>query len=125
VSNNGCSGGSFHAGSSAPYPCPGDNDIQCCIQDTSPPPPRGGDSVGAQVLAKAETAAGTPYAWGGGSCSGPSHDEPPYEYGDIGYDCSGLVCWALCQVTGRDLFTEGLRNTHTMYCASESDLKYK
>lgn len=81
--------------------------------------------VGQKILDKAMTAAGVPYAWGGGSCAGPTHDEPPYEYGDIGYDCSGLVCWALCQVTGRDLFTEGLRVTSSMYCASESTLGYK
>ena len=66
-----------------------------------------------------------PYAWGGGSCSGPTHDQPPYQYGDIGYDCSGLVCWALCKVTGRDLFNAGLRNTKAMYCASEAKLGYK
>lgn len=81
--------------------------------------------MGQKVLDKAMTAAGVPYAWGGGSCAGATHDEPPYEYGDIGYDCSGLVCWALCQVTGRDLFTEGLRVTSSMYCASESTLGYK
>ena len=41
------------------------------------------------------------------------------------YDCSGLVCWALCQTTGRDLFSAGLRNTRAMYCASEAKLGYK
>jgi cell wall-associated NlpC family hydrolase len=82
-------------------------------------------TVPSQVLAKAMSQAGLPYAWGGGSCDGPSHDQPPYQYGDIGYDCSGLVCYALCQVTGRDLFSEGLRVTSTMYCASESELGYK
>ncbi len=56
---------------------------------------------------------------------GPSADNPPYQYGDVGYDCSGLVCWAVCQVTGRDLFTEGLRVTSTMYCADEAKLGYK
>ncbi|THC89896.1 hypothetical protein EYZ11_010647 [Aspergillus tanneri] len=81
--------------------------------------------VGQQVLDKAMTAAGVPYAWGGGSCDGPSKDQPPYQYGDVGYDCSGLVCWAVCQVTGRDLFTEGLRVTSDMYCASEKKLGYK
>ncbi|KAI9797313.1 MAG: hypothetical protein M1825_006024 [Sarcosagium campestre] len=126
--NNGCSGGKFHPGSGPPWPCPGDDDIQCCIKSSTPPPPPPpppSGSVGAKVLAKAKTAAGTPYAWGGGSCSGPSGDQPPYDYGEVGYDCSGLVCWALCKVTGRDLFKEGLRNTRTMYCAAESTLKYK
>lgn len=82
-------------------------------------------TVGQAILDKALTAKGTPYAWGGGTCDGPSADNPPYQYGDIGYDCSGLVSWAVCQVTGRDLFTEGLRVTSTMYCADEAKLGYK
>ncbi|PGH12997.1 hypothetical protein AJ80_06481 [Polytolypa hystricis UAMH7299] len=64
------------------------------------------------------TAAGTPYAWGGGNCNGPTGDQPPYDYGEVGYDCSGLVAWAVCQVTGRDLFKEGVRQTRSMYCRS-------
>lgn len=131
VSNNGCPGGTFHPGTGPNWPCPGDNDIQCCIQDAAPPPPPpsggagGAVDVGRQVLAKAMTAAGVPYAWGGGSCAGPTGDQPPYDYGDVGFDCSGLVSWAVCQVTGRDLFTEGLRVTRTMYCADESELGFK
>lgn len=82
-------------------------------------------TVGQQILDTALTAKGLPYAWGGGSCDGPTDDQPPYDYGDVGYDCSGLVCWAVCKVTGRDLFTEGLRVTSSMYCASESTLGYK
>jgi cell wall-associated NlpC family hydrolase len=81
--------------------------------------------VGKEILSTAMTAKGMPYAWGGGACSGPTDDQPPYDYGDVGYDCSGLVCWAVCKVTGRDLFTEGLRVTSSMYCASESKLEYK
>ena len=88
-------------------------------------PTTANSTTGQKILSKALTAAGTPYAWGGGSCEGPSHDQPPYQYGDIGYDCSGLVCWAVCQVTGRDLFSEGLRVTSNMYCAKEKELKYK
>ncbi|KAL5336037.1 hypothetical protein BJX70DRAFT_373675 [Aspergillus crustosus] len=82
-------------------------------------------TVGQAVLEKALTAEGTPYAWGGGSCDGPSGDQPPYDQGELGYDCSGLVSWAVCQVTGRDFFSEGLRVTSSMYCASEATLKYK
>ncbi|KAL6230335.1 hypothetical protein BDW75DRAFT_234493 [Aspergillus navahoensis] len=82
-------------------------------------------TVGQAILEKALTAEGAPYAWSGGSCDGPSDDQPPYDYGDVGYDCSGLVCWAVCQVTGRDLFAEGLRVTSSMYCASEEKLGYK
>lgn len=53
------------------------------------------------------------------------HRRPPWADGEIGYDCSGLVAWAVCQVTGRNLFAEGLRVTRSMYCASESRLRYK
>ena len=48
--------------------------------------------------------------WAGGNCKGKTGG---------GFDCSGLVSWAVCQVTGRDLFKEGLRVTRSMYCASE------
>lgn len=81
--------------------------------------------VGKKILDTALTAKDTPYAWGGGSCKGPTGDQPPYNYGETGYDCSGLVCWAVCKVTGRDLFSEGLRVTSSMYCASEKKLGYK
>ncbi|KAG0637220.1 hypothetical protein HOY80DRAFT_1052322 [Tuber brumale] len=121
--HDGCSGGTFHAGTGPPWPCPGDNDIQCCVKSTSPnPPTTGGDNVGVKILQKALTAAGTPYAWGGGSCNGPSKDQPPDQHGETGFDCSGLLCWAVCQVTGRDLFKAELRITHSMYCASDATL---
>ncbi|TGZ79573.1 hypothetical protein EX30DRAFT_365113 [Ascodesmis nigricans] len=122
VSSQGCSGGKFYSGTGPNWPCPGSDDIQCCVTGGTTPP--SGD-VGARILAKAMTQAGLPYAWGGGTCSGPSGDQPPYDYGEIGFDCSGLVCYAVCQITGRNLFAEGLRNTHNMYCAAESTLKYK
>ncbi|KAI9374324.1 hypothetical protein BJX61DRAFT_540872 [Aspergillus egyptiacus] len=81
-------------------------------------------TVGEAVLEKALEAEGLPYAWGGGSCDGPSGDKDPYDYGEVGFDCSGLVSWAVCQVTGRDLFSEGLRVTRSMYCADEETLGY-
>ncbi|KAM7196746.1 hypothetical protein V8F20_006939 [Naviculisporaceae sp. PSN 640] len=118
VSRDGCAGGYFDPGN---Y-CPGSQDVQCCLKSGTG---GGGGDVGQRVLAKAMEAAGLPYAWGGGSCSGPSRDQPPYQYGETGFDCSGLVCWAVCQVTGRNLFAAGLRVTHSMYCASESTLGYK
>ncbi|KAF2009325.1 hypothetical protein BU24DRAFT_468295 [Aaosphaeria arxii CBS 175.79] len=90
--------------------CPGPNDFKCCITNSN------GQNLGQLILAKAKTAEGTPYHWGGGNCNGPTGG---------GYDCSGLVSWAICQVTGRNLFSEGLRVTRSMYCASESKLKYK
>ncbi|KAM5430510.1 hypothetical protein McanMca71_006852 [Microsporum canis] len=125
VSNNGCPGGHFDKGSGPDWPCPGSDDIQCCIKGGDDNDPPGDGSVGQKILEKAMTAAGVPYAWGGGSCDGPTGDMPPWDFGEIGYDCSGLVSWAVCQVTGRDLFKEGLRVTRVMYCASESKLRYK
>ncbi|KAK4119763.1 hypothetical protein N657DRAFT_649910 [Parathielavia appendiculata] len=116
VSNNGCPGGSFDPGN---Y-CPGSQDIQCCLKNSE----NGTGTVGERVLAKAMEAAGVPYAWWGGSCSGPTGDAPPSDFGEIGFDCSGLVCWALCQTTGRDLFSEGLRNTRYMYCETQARLGY-
>lgn len=60
---------------------------------------------------------GTKYVWGGGSCKGPTKG---------GYDCSGLVAYAVCKATKRNLFKEGLRVTYSMYCASSSRLgKFK
>ncbi|EFE37482.1 NlpC/P60-like cell-wall peptidase, putative [Trichophyton verrucosum HKI 0517] len=125
--SNGCPSGRFDKGSGPKWPCPGGDNIQCCIkrEDDNHPPPPGDGSIGQKILDKALTAAGVPYAWGGGSCEGPTHDMPPWQNGEIGYDCSGLIGWAVCQVTGRDLFSEGLRVTRSMYCASEEKLRYK
>src|SRR5262245_20400804 len=76
-----------------PWPCPGDNDIQCCIATAAAPhPPENAGNVGAKVLAKAREAKGTPHTLGGGSCNGPTRGGD----GEVGFDCSGLVCWALC-----------------------------
>ncbi|KAK2877797.1 hypothetical protein FQN49_001195 [Arthroderma sp. PD_2] len=119
---SGCPGGHFDKGSGPNWPCPGGDDIQCCIQGAAPP---GDGSLGQKVLDKALTAAGVPYAWGGGDCNGPTDDRAPWDYGEIGYDCSGLIAWAICQVTGRDLIKEKLRNTKQMFCAPESTLGYK
>lgn len=92
--------------------CPGPNAFKCCVPNKED---SGGD-LGKKILKKAREAEGTPYSWGGGSCKGITKG---------GYDCSGLVSWAVCQVTGRDLFAEGLRVTRSMYCASEGKLKYE
>ncbi|KAF2691704.1 hypothetical protein K458DRAFT_482431 [Lentithecium fluviatile CBS 122367] len=72
-------------------------------------------NLGEKILKKAKEAEGIPYHWAGGNCKGTTGG---------GFDCSGLVSWAVCQVTGRDLFSEGLRVTRSMYCASEKKLKY-
>lgn len=91
--------------------CPGPSDFKCCLPGGS----TGGGDLGTRILAKAREAEGTDYLFGGGSCNGATGG---------GFDCSGLLGWAICQVTGRDVFNEGLRNTATMYCSSESKLRY-
>ncbi|PVI03331.1 hypothetical protein DM02DRAFT_726530 [Periconia macrospinosa] len=133
------------------YLCPGPDAFRCCITNDGTPPssslptvtsnatssakpsakpsatsktsakpqptkkPEPETSLGEKVLKKAKEAEGIQYHWAGGNCKGPTGG---------GFDCSGLVSWAVCQVTGRDLFSEGLRVTRSMYCASEKKLKY-
>ncbi|KAJ4286069.1 hypothetical protein N0V90_013416 [Kalmusia sp. IMI 367209] len=101
--------------------CPGPDAFRCCVPKgtvTPKPPttPKPTLNLGQKILKKAQEQKGVPYHWAGGNCKGKTGG---------GFDCSGLVSWAVCQVTGRDLFKEGLRVTRSMYCASEKKLKYK
>ncbi|KAK3331423.1 putative NlpC/P60-like cell-wall peptidase [Apodospora peruviana] len=96
--------------------CPGPDNFKCCEPKGTPKPPVTG--LPKKVLDKAMEAKGIPYNFGGGSCSGPTGNPK-------GFDCSGLVSWAVCKVTGRNLFSENLRVTRDMYCASEAKRKYK
>jgi cell wall-associated NlpC family hydrolase len=55
-----------------------------------------------QAVAAAMTALGLPYAWGGGDRNGPTKGirdggvaDAHGDYNKIGFDCSGLVLWAL------------------------------
>ncbi|KAK2761658.1 hypothetical protein FQN54_001486 [Arachnomyces sp. PD_36] len=82
------------------------------------------EDIGQAILDKAREAAGIPYAWGGGSCDGPTGDIAPYDNGETGFDCSGLVNWALCQVTDVDVFGTSMRVTQGMYCDMESELGF-
>nr|WP_286189678.1 C40 family peptidase [Sanguibacter hominis] len=47
--------------------------------------------LGARIVAQARSAVGTPYIWAGGTPSGPSAPNG----GTKGFDCSGLVMWAV------------------------------
>ena len=50
-------------------------------------------TFGSAIVTAAETQLGVPYVWGGGDIAGPTGGPPP------GWDCSGLVLWAVYQAT--------------------------
>jgi cell wall-associated NlpC family hydrolase len=54
---------------------------------------------GAAVVVAAEKYLGTPYSWGGGSYAGPSRGIAQGS-GTVGFDCSGLVLYAVYQASG-------------------------
>ncbi|KAK2777890.1 hypothetical protein FQN53_002025 [Emmonsiellopsis sp. PD_33] len=92
--------------------CPGGKDIQCCIKGKPSQKHAEGGKKGGKKGARKEK--GTKYVWGGGSCKGPTGG---------GYDCSGLLGYAVCKATGKNIFSAGVRVTGTMYCSSKSKLK--
>jgi cell wall-associated NlpC family hydrolase len=57
-------------------------------------------SIGESIVHYAEAEIGKPYVWGGGTASGPSGaaTAPPNQVGQPGFDCSGLVLYALAAV---------------------------
>jgi len=66
---------------------------------SDPPPQSGGGwsaAKGQAVVAAAERWLGTPYAWSGGTASGPSYGTAPDE-GVLGFDCSGLALYSWAQ----------------------------
>ncbi len=56
-------------------------------------------SVGARVVAAAESQIGVPYSWGGGTLDGPSLGFGPGA-NTVGFDCSSLVRYAWYHATG-------------------------
>ncbi len=70
-------------------------------QPAPPTPPQSGGggwsaAKGQAVVQQAEQWLGTPYAWSGGTASGPSYGTPPDE-GVLGFDCSGLALFSWAQ----------------------------
>ncbi|MEV6608608.1 NlpC/P60 family protein [Kutzneria sp. NPDC051319] len=80
------------------------------VANRPPPPPRpvpvAAAGRAAAVIARAMAELGMPYAWGGGTPSGPSRgisdgggDADYYgDYNKIGFDCSGLMVYAFAGV---------------------------
>ncbi|MBF6308079.1 C40 family peptidase [Nocardia farcinica] len=71
---------------------------------------RPGGGFGANVAAAALCWQGTPYAWGGGNIDGPSLGirdggvaDSHGDYGKVGFDCSGLVVYAVGQASGKTI----------------------
>lgn len=62
-------------------------------------PEAGGGPVGSRIVAAARRWEGTPYAWGGGTVTGPGPGTG-HGAGTVGFDCSSLVQHAVYQATG-------------------------
>jgi cell wall-associated NlpC family hydrolase len=58
------------------------------------PPGQAGSAFGTEVVAAATSQLGLPYVWGGGNVEGPTGG---------GFDCSGLVLYAVYQASGGQL----------------------
>ncbi|MEU1132623.1 NlpC/P60 family protein [Streptomyces sp. NPDC005900] len=61
-----------------------------------------GGPFGRRVASYAKRWIGTPYAWGGGDASGPTRGID-HGSGTTGFDCSGLVMYAVSQASGGDI----------------------
>lgn len=80
-----------------PPPGPRTDPVQ--FRDLPPPQTSGGGwsaAKGQAVVQAAEQWLGTPYAWSGGTASGPSYGTPP-DAGVLGFDCSGLALYGWAQ----------------------------
>lgn len=62
-----------------------------------------GGPFGQQVVAYAEHWLGTPYQWGGGDVNGPTYGSAAHGTQYRGFDCSGLVMYAIYQASGHKI----------------------
>lgn len=70
-------------------------------------PPPTGDGTGADIVEAAQHYAGTPYSWGGGDITGPTlgiYSSASLDgTNTVGFDCSGIVMFAVHSATGIEL----------------------
>ncbi|MFI9507352.1 peptidoglycan DD-metalloendopeptidase family protein [Nocardia sp. NPDC052566] len=65
------------------------------------------------LIAAASTQIGLPYVWGGGNSSGPTAGAG--ETGEIGFDCSGLILYAVAQASHGTITLPHLTNEQVKY----------
>lgn len=78
-------------------------------------------SLGPRIVAAASTQLGVPYAWGGGSATGPTRGFAQGA-GTIGFDCSGLVLYAVAQASGGQITMPRLADDQTRVGTPVTDL---
>ncbi len=83
--------------------------------------PAGGGDTGAKIAQAALAYLGTPYVWGGGGVGGPSGIDSTDGRGP-GFDCSGLVQYAIWKVTGQTVARTAAEQSVSVGVAVPPDL---
>lgn len=86
---------------------PSTGTVSGCANGGPGAPLPAGDGSGAAIVAAATHYTGTPYSWGGGDAHGPTlgiYSSPSLDgTHTVGFDCSGLVLFAVFNATGIQL----------------------